>query len=197
MSAASPAGKYGELRRPNTQRPAGAAVSTTLEALQAEVLRLSPKDRARLLDRPIASLDADAEGEASWDALAGAREEELEAGTVPLVPLARCHRETGSALRWMTATLHPSAERHIEESAAFYERDGSSVLAASFVAEFKKLAKLLLEPPDMGLPRAAGRRGFSRSVVPYTVIYRASPDEIRVLVVKHDKKRAGFGGTRT
>ena len=35
------------------------------------------------------------------------------------------------------------------------------------------------------------------SVFPYTAIYRASPDGIRVLVVKHDKKRARFGGTRT
>ena len=62
-------------------------MSTTLETLQAEVLRLSPEDRALQLDRLIASLYADAEGEASWDALADAREVEPEAGTVQLVPL--------------------------------------------------------------------------------------------------------------
>jgi len=66
-------------------------MSTTLEALQAEVLRLSPKDRARLLDRLIASLDADAEAEAeaeaAWDAVASAREAELNAGTVQAVPI--------------------------------------------------------------------------------------------------------------
>jgi len=38
---------------------------TTLETLQAEVLRLSSKDRALLLDRLIASLDADTEAEAA------------------------------------------------------------------------------------------------------------------------------------
>ena len=62
-------------------------MSTTLEALQAEVLRLSPKDRARLLDRLIASLDADTEVEAAWDAVAAAREAEMTTGIVRPVPL--------------------------------------------------------------------------------------------------------------
>ncbi len=39
----------------------------------------------------------------------------------------------------MKVTLHPGAEKDIEEAAAFYEREGSAVLAARFVAEFKKL----------------------------------------------------------
>lgn len=49
---------------------------TALETLQAEVWRLSPKDRARLLDRLIAGLDADADAddEAAWDAVADKRE---------------------------------------------------------------------------------------------------------------------------
>lgn len=59
----------------------------TLETIQAEVLRLSPADRARLLDRLIASLDADADNEAAWDQLAHQRDEELQAGVVEAVPL--------------------------------------------------------------------------------------------------------------
>jgi hypothetical protein len=55
-------------------------MSTTLEALQAEVLRLSPKDRAHLLNRLIASLDVDIEAEAAWDALADEREADIESG---------------------------------------------------------------------------------------------------------------------
>ena len=60
---------------------------TTLETLQAEVLRLSPVDRARLLDRLIASLDVDSDAEAAWDDLADKREKELETGAVRSVPL--------------------------------------------------------------------------------------------------------------
>lgn len=62
-------------------------MSSNLEALQAEVLRLSPADRARLLDRLVASLDVDASVEAAWDAVADQREQELSLGTVEAVPL--------------------------------------------------------------------------------------------------------------
>lgn len=59
----------------------------TLEALQAEVVRLSSADRARLLDRLVASLDVDAEAEAAWDGLANEREAELRSGSATAVPL--------------------------------------------------------------------------------------------------------------
>lgn len=97
----------------------------------------------------------------------------------------------------MKFTLHPGAEQDIHEAAAFYEREGSPVLAARFVAEFKRLSALLIEQPDIGSPRTKGRRGFSMSVFPYTVIYRAGADEIKVLIVKHDRKRPGYGAART
>ena len=97
----------------------------------------------------------------------------------------------------MKFTLHPAAEQDIQEAATFYEREGSPIVAARFVAEFKRLATLLLEHPEIGSPRSNGRRGFSMSVFPYTVIYRAGADEIRILVVKHDSKRPGFGGKRS
>lgn len=60
---------------------------TALETLQAEVLRLPPADRAKLLDRLIASLDVDAAAEAAWDALADQREQELSSGAASAVPL--------------------------------------------------------------------------------------------------------------
>ncbi len=35
------------------------------------------------------------------------------------------------------------------------------------------------------------------SVFPYTMIYRAGAEEITILVVKHDSKRPGYGGSRS
>ncbi len=58
-----------------------------LEALQADVMRLSKADRARLLDRLVASLDVDAEVEAAWNELVDEREAELNSGIAPAVPL--------------------------------------------------------------------------------------------------------------
>ncbi len=56
-----------------------------LEALEAEVLRLSATDRARLLDRVVASLDADQARDSAWDALAAQRDLEIESGSSQVV----------------------------------------------------------------------------------------------------------------
>lgn len=97
----------------------------------------------------------------------------------------------------MKATLHPAAEEDLLRAAEFYEREGSPALAARFLSEFKRLAVLLAEQPEIGSPRAGGRRGFSMSIFPYTVIYRFGADEIKVLVVKHDSRRPGYGSSRS
>jgi toxin ParE1/3/4 len=97
----------------------------------------------------------------------------------------------------MKISLHPAAEKDVEEAAAFYEKTGSPALAARFIAEFKRVSQLLLEFPDIGSPRSHGRRGFSMTLFPYMVIYRSNADGILVLVVKHDSRRPGYGGSRT
>jgi len=96
----------------------------------------------------------------------------------------------------MNITLHPEAEQDIENAAAFYKPQGTPMLASRFVAEFKRLTTLLVEHPELGSPRSNGRRGFAISIFLYTVVYRGSANEIKVLVVKHDSKRPGFGGKR-
>ena len=63
-----------------------AKLSTTLEILEAEVLKLAPADRSRLLERLIASLDPDPEVEEAWEREADRREAELESGSVASVP---------------------------------------------------------------------------------------------------------------
>jgi putative addiction module component (TIGR02574 family) len=57
-----------------------------LEALEAEALRLSPAERARLVERLIASLDTDAEIEEAWAAEVERRNMEIESGAVSLIP---------------------------------------------------------------------------------------------------------------
>jgi Putative addiction module component len=62
-------------------------MSIPLETLEVAVLRLSPTDRARLLDRVVASLDADGARDAAWDAVAGQREAALASGAATEAPL--------------------------------------------------------------------------------------------------------------
>lgn len=70
---------------PRTQTPE--PHMTTREMLEAEALKLAPADRSRLLERLLASPDADEEVESAWDAVADAREEALKSGAVTPVPL--------------------------------------------------------------------------------------------------------------
>jgi hypothetical protein len=53
-----------------------------VEALEAQALKLSPQNRARLLDRLILSLDEDKARDAAWNALAAERDAEIESGQV-------------------------------------------------------------------------------------------------------------------
>ncbi len=62
-------------------------MTTSLEILEAEALKLAPADRTHLLERLIASLDTDPEVEQAWELVADRREASLESGAVAEVPL--------------------------------------------------------------------------------------------------------------
>ena len=64
-----------------------AAMSMPLEVLELEVLGLPTEARIQLLDRVVASLDADAARDAAWDALAARRDAEIEQGSASAIPL--------------------------------------------------------------------------------------------------------------
>lgn len=57
-----------------------------LEALAEEVLQLPTEARSKLLDRVVASLDADQARDRAWDELAARRDAEIESGTSAVVP---------------------------------------------------------------------------------------------------------------
>ena len=61
-------------------------MSSTIEAVEAEALQLSAAERARLVERLIASLDADPEIEEAWAAEVERRQAQLESGAAKLRP---------------------------------------------------------------------------------------------------------------
>ncbi len=61
-------------------------MATSIEVLEAEVLGLSAAERSRLLERLIASLDADPEIQKAWVQEAERRDAEVDSGAVSLVP---------------------------------------------------------------------------------------------------------------
>ena len=57
-------------------------MTTPLELLEAEALKLAPADRSHLLERLTASLDVDPEVQQAWEAEADRREASLASGAV-------------------------------------------------------------------------------------------------------------------
>ena len=60
-------------------------MTPTVETVEAEALQLTPAERALLVERLIASLDADPEVEAAWAAEVERRHAEIESGAVTLL----------------------------------------------------------------------------------------------------------------
>lgn len=61
-------------------------MSESAEILESEVMGLPAPERARLVERLIASLDADPEVERAWDVEAQRRNAELESGAAVALP---------------------------------------------------------------------------------------------------------------
>ena len=61
-------------------------MSSSLEVLEAELLQLPATERARLVERLIASLDADPEVEEAWAVEVERRQVEVESGATSLLP---------------------------------------------------------------------------------------------------------------
>ncbi|MFN0300939.1 MAG: addiction module protein [Burkholderiales bacterium] len=60
-------------------------MNSTVETLEAEALRLSNEERARLVERLIASLDIDSDIEDAWATEVERRNAEIESGAVSLI----------------------------------------------------------------------------------------------------------------
>jgi hypothetical protein len=61
-------------------------MSTPVHDLEAEVLSLPPEDRARLLERLIASFEQQSGAQRAWLELAKQRQAEARSGAVAMVP---------------------------------------------------------------------------------------------------------------
>lgn len=73
-------------------------MSSNLEILEAEALQLPHEDRSHLLERLIASLDIDPEGEKAWAREADRGQAELQSGAVAPVSGLRPFRGSAPSL---------------------------------------------------------------------------------------------------
>jgi len=92
--------------------------------------------------------------------------------------------------------LHPAAEQDIADAMDFYATHATPSIAERFLAEFERVANLLVENPGLGTPSTQMRRVFPMRVFPYSVVYRSLDNGVRIIIVRHQHRKPGFGGTR-
>ena len=96
----------------------------------------------------------------------------------------------------MTYSLHPGAEMDVAQAIDFYAEQAGMKVAARFLDEFERVAHLLVEYPGLGTLAKNDRRTFPLKVFPYSVVYRDMDSGLQILVVRHQRRKPGYGGGR-
>ena len=95
--------------------------------------------------------------------------------------------------------LSQEAEEELAEAIAFYREQASTSVANAFLSAFTRAARLVAENPGLGKPTSRGRRllplhRFPYS--PYSLVYRAEDEGVRIGAVAHHSRRPGYWRAR-
>lgn len=92
--------------------------------------------------------------------------------------------------------LSQEAEEELAEAIAFYKEQASTSVAKAFLSEFIRAARLVAENPGLGTPTSRGRRLLPLHRFPYSLVYRAEDDGVRIGAVAHQSRRPGYWRAR-
>jgi plasmid stabilization system protein ParE len=87
--------------------------------------------------------------------------------------------------------IHPEALLEADAGVAWY-LERSRGAAERFFAEVERAIETILEAPERWAPHLHGTRRYLLYKFPYSVIYRASDNVVRVYAVAHVKRRPGY-----
>ena len=97
----------------------------------------------------------------------------------------------------MTYSLHRLAERDLEEAFQFYLKRGSGKVALRFLAEFERVADLIDNNLEIGTRTNANRRTYPFRIYPYWLIYKSTVVGVRILAIRHKRKKQEYGSDRS
>ena len=95
----------------------------------------------------------------------------------------------------MRLEFHPEAELELIEAALHYEFEVPG-LGERFESEVRRVAELLLEHPEIGQSVDPFLRRLVLPRFPFTLIYSATSDVLRIEVVAHQSRLPGYWRTR-
>lgn len=96
----------------------------------------------------------------------------------------------------MRYSFHDQPTSDIAAEQDYYFQHAGAQVAARFVNELDRVIQLWMATPGFGKPIARQRRIFPLKGFPYSLVYRVDGDELRVLIVRHQRQRPGFASGR-
>ena len=95
----------------------------------------------------------------------------------------------------MRLEFHPEAELELIEAALHYELEVPG-LGERFESEVRRATDLLLDHPEIGQQVDHDLRRFVLPRFPFTLIYSATSDVLRIEVVAHQSRLPGYWRSR-
>jgi plasmid stabilization system protein ParE len=96
----------------------------------------------------------------------------------------------------MYLVFHPKVYSDIDEIMEYYERVATRELAAEFYSELRYYMQQAAERPESFAIRERDLRRVNLQRFPYHFLFRIVGDVVRVLVVRHHRRRPTVGVRR-
>ena len=96
----------------------------------------------------------------------------------------------------MHLVFHPKVYSDIDEIMEYYERVATRELAAEFYSELRYYMQQAAERPESFAIRERDLRRVNLQRFPYHLLFRIVGDVVRVLVVRHHRRRPTVGVRR-
>ena len=93
----------------------------------------------------------------------------------------------------MHVVFHPRIHADLVAILAYYQRVGAPGLADAFYAEFRYYVNQVMASPTSFAIRERDIRRADLRRFPYHVLFRVAGDSVRILVVRHHRRRPSLG----
>ena len=93
----------------------------------------------------------------------------------------------------MRVVLHPKVSSDVQAITAYYLEVAGPELAEEFYRELRHLIIRAAERPNSFAIREDGLHRANLPRFPYHFLFRVAGDAVRVLVVRHHRRRPSFG----
>ena len=95
----------------------------------------------------------------------------------------------------MKIVYHTLVQKDLDDAWRYYE-SASDGLGGQFFAEFLSVIASIQRNPKHWPPTAKGRRVALFHRFPYKLLYRVQTEQVKVLVVRHQRRSPAFGDKR-